>query len=231
MMRGGRRILITVWSSSRTSGCSSQGLSEMHWEGRERERSGYIPSKTTKRSRPCSIPKCGAISNVPQAKTPSPTTCYAASPPASKGKVYFNTNTDRHKHRATQHSRTSRSVVSWSHFLFFYLPLSILLCFCLGIYQWSHSIEESKEQDLCQTSGMDWADSKPQGHTILWPLLPSVASATTHLSCPALQFQKKEHVYERPDSRTMAQLKQRGETTPSGILFSLRPKGHLADTL
>lgn len=140
------------------------------------------------------------------------------------------TNTELHS--------TAERPVQWSHdlisfFFFFYLPLSILLCFCLGIYQWSHSIEESKEQDLCQPSGMDWADSKPQGHTILWPLLPSVASATTHLSCPALQFQKKEHVYERPDSRTMAQLKQRGETTtsPSGILFSLRPKGHLADTL
>jgi len=60
-----------------------------------------------------------------------------------------------------------------------------------------------------------------------------MASTITDLSCPALQFQKKEHTCVRPDSRTTAQLKQREETTaaPNRALFSLGAKGHLADTL
>lgn len=179
MMRGGRRILITVWSSSRTSGCSSQGLSEMHWEGkeRERERSGYISWKIPKDLDPVAFQMWGNL-NCPLSHNSVPHTLLCCFSSCKQRQSLFNTNTNTHKHRATQHN-TTKCPIQWSDDLifFFHLPLPLLLCFSLGIYQWSPSIDESKEQDSCQTSGMDWADSNPQGHAIsvtsapLWLLL------------------------------------------------------------
>lgn len=120
MMRGGRRILITVWSSSRTSGCSSQGLSEMHWEGKERERSGYVPSQTLKRSRPCSAPKWGASQMSPKPKLHSPHLVMLLLLLQAKAKFIL-APTQTHTNTATQHKEMSHPMVSFP----FSIPLSL----------------------------------------------------------------------------------------------------------
>lgn len=176
MMRGGRRMLITVWSSSRTSGCSSQGLSEMHWEGKERKIRLHPTSQTLKRSRPCSAPKWGASQMSPKPKLCPPHLVMLLLLLQAKAKFIL---APTQTHTNTELNSTKKCPIQRSQLLLAF-PSPFTLCFHLGIYQWRPSIAESKEQDLCKTSGMDWANCDPEGHSFcdlcspLWLLLQQI---------------------------------------------------------
>lgn len=131
MMRGGRRMLITVWSSSRTSGCSSQGLSEMHWEGKERKIRLHPTSQTLKRSRPCSAPKWGASQMSPKPKLCPPHLVMLLLLLQAKAKFIL---APTQTHTNTELNSTKKCPIQRSQLLLAF-PSPFTLCFHLGIYQ------------------------------------------------------------------------------------------------